>query len=287
MARAGRLVPYELTAPALVYITIVLLLPLGLTLRLSFLRYDALNMYVDAFTFENYLRFFHDAFYQNVLLTTLWISAVTTVLCLVGGVGVAYFMARNRSRILQRYLVIVIVLPLFVGNVTRTAGWIVLLNDGGVANYLLQRLNITAVPLRLLYTPGAVIAGLASVLLPYMIVTLNSVMHNIDVSLEEASLNLGASALTTFRRIVLPLMAPGLFAGSLLCFILSLNAYATPVLLGGPRFYMMAPTIYSQMSASLNWPFGAALAFVLITLTVILTVLSSLLLGRPRARAAR
>ena len=287
-AGAVRLIPYQLTAPALIFVTVVLMLPLFLMLRLSFLRYDAIQMYVEVFTLDNYIKFFKDEFYQSVLWRTLWISAVTTVLCLIGGIGVAYYMARTRSCILQRYLIIAIVLPLFMGNVARTAGWIIILNDGGVANYLLQTFGLTGEPLRLLYTSGAVITGLTSVLLPYMIVTLNSVMHNVDISLEEASLNLGASALTTFRRIVLPLMAPGIFAGSVLCFILSMNAYATPILIGGPKFYMMAPTIYSQMSASMNWPFGSALAFILIGLTMILTIASSVIFNRSsRSSLAR
>ena len=165
-------------------------------------------MYLEVFTLDNYIKFFKDEFYQNVLWRTLWVSAVTTILCLIGGIGVAYYMARTSSRLLQRYLIIAIVLPLFMGNVARTAGWIIILNDGGVVNYVLQALGLTGEPLHFLYTSGAVITGLTSVLLPYMIVTLNSVMHNIDISLEEASLNLGASALNTFRRIVLPLMAP-------------------------------------------------------------------------------
>ena len=285
---AGRLIPYQLTAPALIFVTVILMLPLVLMLRLSFLRYDAVQMYLEVFTLDNYIKFFKDEFYQNVLWKTLWVSAVTTILCLIGGIGVAYYMARTSSRLLQRYLIIAIVLPLFMGNVARTAGWIIILNDGGVVNYVLQAVGLTGEPLHFLYTSGAVITGLTSVLLPYMIVTLNSVMHNIDISLEEASLNLGASALNTFRRIVLPLMAPGIFAGSVLCFILSMNAYATPILLGGPKFYMMAPTIYGQMSASMNWPFGSALAFILIVLTMILTITSSVIFNRSaRAGLAR
>jgi len=100
------------------------------------------------------------------------------------------------------------------------------------------------------------------------------------VLLEEASLNLGASALTTFRRVVLPLLMPGIFAGCVLCFILSMNAYATPVLIGGPKFYMMAPTIYTQISAAMNWPFASALAFMLISLTMVLTVVSAIIFNR-------
>jgi putative spermidine/putrescine transport system permease protein len=171
-----------------------------------------------------------------------------------------------------------------MGNVARTAGWIVLLSNKGPLNFLLERFNLTDGPIQMLYTSGAVVAGLTSVLLPFMIVTLNSVMNNIDVSLEEASLNLGASPLTTFRRVVLPLLMPGIFAGSILCFILSMNAYATPVLVGGPQFNMMAPTIYKQMTAIMNWPFAAALAFMLISLTALLTVASTILFERAAKR---
>ncbi len=272
--------PYELTAPALVFVSLLLVVPLLAMLRLSVYRYDAAQMYVQALTFENYIRFFKDDFYRNVLWTTLWVSAVTTALCVVGGLAVAYYMARTRSVILQRYLIIAIVLPLFMGNVARTAGWIIILDNKGLVNFIVQKLDLASTALRLLYTPGAVIVGLTSVLLPFMIVTLNSVMHNIDISLEEASLNLGASALTTFRRVVLPLMMPGIFAGCVLCFTLSMNAYATPVLIGGPKFYMMAPTIYTQMSANMNWPFASALAFVLIALTMVLTLSSSVMFNR-------
>jgi putative spermidine/putrescine transport system permease protein len=282
--RGRRAVPYKLTAPAFVFVTLLLVVPLIRMLRLSLYRYDPVQMYVQALTFENYVRFFRDEFYQQVLWTTLWISAVTTMLCLVGGLAVAYYVARTRSAVMQRYLILAIVLPLFMGNVARTAGWIIILDNKGLLNFLLQKFDLVSGAVRLLYTSGAVITGLTSVLLPFMIVTLNSVMHNIDISLEEASLNLGASGLTTFRRIVLPLLMPGIFAGCVLCFILSMNAYATPILIGGPKFYMMAPTIYSQMSATMNWPFGAALAFILISLTMVLTIVSAVIFNRS-ARA--
>jgi putative spermidine/putrescine transport system permease protein len=282
--RGTRAVPYKLTAPAFVFVTLLLVVPLIMMLRLSLYRYDPVQMYVQALTVENYVRFFRDEFYQQVLWTTLWISAVTTMLCLVGGLAVAYYVARTRSAAMQRYLILAIVLPLFMGNVARTAGWIIILDNKGLLNFLLQKFDLVSGAVRLLYTSGAVITGLTSVLLPFMIVTLNSVMHNIDISLEEASLNLGASGLTTFRRIVLPLLMPGIFAGCVLCFILSMNAYATPILIGGPKFYMMAPTIYTQMSATMNWPFGAALAFILISLTMVLTIVSAVIFNRS-ARA--
>jgi putative spermidine/putrescine transport system permease protein len=269
-----------------VFVTVLLLLPLVLMLRLSLFRYDPAQMYLEVFTLENYVRFFKDEFYQQVLWTTLWISTVTTLFCLIGGLAVAYFVARTESEFLKRYLIVAIVLPLFMGNVARTAGWIIVLDNGGLLNFLIQEVGVATSPFRLLYTSGAVITGLTSVLLPFMIVTLNSVMQGIDVSLEEASSNLGASPLTTFRRVVLPLLMPGIFAGSVLCFILSMNAYATPILVGGPQFHMMAPTIYSQFSATMNWPFGAALAFILITMTMVLTLASSLAFNRAAREGA-
>ncbi|MCO5118838.1 MAG: ABC transporter permease [Burkholderiaceae bacterium] len=276
--------PYAMVAPAFVFVLVVLLLPLLMMLRLSLNRYDPAQLYTEAFTLENYGRFFHDEFYQGVLLTTLGVSATTTLLCLVGGLVVAYYVARTSSPILQRYLIIAIIFPLFMGNVARTAGWMVVLDNRGMINYLVQSIGLASGEAQLLYTTGAVIVGLTSVLLPFMIVTLNSVMNNIDVSLEEASLNLGASPFVTFRRIVLPLLMPGIFAGSILCFILSMNAYATPVLLGGPSFHMMAPAIYKQVTEAMNWPFGAALAFVLIALTMTLTVASAVMYNRTSRR---
>jgi putative spermidine/putrescine transport system permease protein len=276
--------PYQLTATAVVFVALFLLAPLLLMLRLSFDRYDSAEMYIQAFTLDNYIKFFKDSFYQQVLWKTLWISAVTTALCLFGGLAVAYYLTRARSVIVQRYLVIAIVLPLFMGSVARTAGWIIIFDNKGLLNFLLLKAGIASTAIQLLYTSGAVIAGLTSVLLPYMIVTLNSVMHNIDVSLEEASQSLGASPLTTFFRIVVPLLMPGIFAGCVLCFTLSMSAYATPILLGGPKFYMMAPLIYTEMSAAMNWPFASALAFTLILLTMVLTLTSSIMFNRS-ARA--
>jgi putative spermidine/putrescine transport system permease protein len=267
----------------MIFVSVCLLLPLVIMLRLSVSKYDPAEMYLQVFTLENYVKFFTDSFYRHVLWTTFWVAGVTTALCLAGGLPVAYFISRSRSDLLKRLLIIVIVLPLLMGNVVRTAGWVIVLDNSGVLKYTLGQLGwLSDTPL--LFTTGAVIAGLTSVLLPYMIITLHSVMEAIDPALEEASSSLGATPLTTFRRVVLPLLMPGILAGCVLCFILSMNAYATPVLLGGPQFHMMAPKVYEQIAKSMNWPFGAALAFVLISVTVLLTVVSSLAFGR-RARA--
>lgn len=170
--------------------------------------------------------------------------------------------------------------PLLVGNVVRSAGWVALLGNDGLINAMLQGVGVTAGPLKLLYTPGAVIVGIVGVVLPYMVLTLSAVIEGIPRQTEEAAANLGARPLTVFRRILLPLAAPGVVAGSVLVFILCMNAYATPVLLGGPQFQMMAPAVYDQFSRVSNWPFGAALAFILLAVTLLLTALGSHFIGR-------
>lgn len=279
--QAGASAPaWLLQLPATIYVVMFLVLPLVMMFRLSLNKFDPTELYLQAITLENYVQFFKESFFREVLWQTFWISALTTTLCLVGGMPAAYFISHIRSPRAKSLLLLMIVLPLLMGNVVRTAGWMIVLDNRGVVNFLLMELGIIAEPLPLLYTPLAVVIGLTSVLLPIMIVTLHSVLEGIDPSLEEASLNLGASPLQTFRRVVAPLLMPGIFAGMMLCFILSMNAYATPVLLGGPSFHMMAPVVYDQITKSMNWPFGAALSFILMAVTIVLTTTSSLFFTR-------
>lgn len=268
-----------LAAPGLIFVTLGLLLPLALMLRNSLNRYDPSELMISAVTAENYLKFFGDAFYQEVLWRTVWISGLSTAICLVAGVPVAYFLARHVSALAKRMLLIVILVPLLIGNAVRTSAWMLILNDKGVLAAFLGLFGHEG-PLGLMYSAQGVIIGLVSVLLPFMIITLNSVFESIDQNLEDAGQSLGASHFTIMRRIVLPLAMPGVLAGSVLCFILSMNAYATPVLIGGPTFHMMAPTVYQQIAKVMNWPFGAALAFILMAVTLILTVGVSVVVQR-------
>jgi putative spermidine/putrescine transport system permease protein len=247
--------------------------------RYSLNRYSAAEFMIEIVTFENYAKFFSDRFYQGVLGTTLWVSALTTCLCLILGLPAAYYIARAPAR-LKGLLIILVVLPLLMGNAVRTASWMVVLGKTGVLNAALLRIGLISEALTILYTATAVVIGLTSVLLPFMIITLQSVIEGIGRPVEEASLNLGAGPVTTFFKVVVPLAMPGIVAGSVLCFILSMNAYATPVLIGGPQFHMMGPTIYGQITKAANWPFGAALAFVLMSATLALTLVSTLTLQR-------
>jgi putative spermidine/putrescine transport system permease protein len=144
--------------------------------------------------------------------------------------------------------------------------------EKGLVNKGLEWLGITHAPLEMMYTTPAVFIGIVSINLSFVILTLQSVLEGLNPSVEEASLSLGATPFHTWRLVTLPLAMPGIAAAAILCTILAMNAYATPVLLGGPSFKMMAPAVADQILVQNNWPMGASLSFVLIATTVILTV---------------
>lgn len=152
------------------------------------------------------------------------------------------------------------------------------LGERGVANTILGSLHLGG-PFKIMYTGTAVLIGAAAVNLPYLVLTLQSVLERLNPSLEEAAISLGATPFQTWRLVTLPLMAPGVLAACTLSFILSMNAYATPVLLGGPRFRMMGPAVSDEILVKNNWSTGAVLAFVLV-LTLALTIGLNAVLSR-------
>jgi putative spermidine/putrescine transport system permease protein len=271
---------YLLLAPSLVLVLFGLVMPLMLMLRYSLNHWAPVEMMTAAFSLENYARFFSDPFYLNVLFRTLWMSLVSMLACLVLGLPAAYYLSRLKTRWLKTALLLAVVVPLLMGNAVRAAGWMVLLADRGLINEMMIQLGVLSEPVRILYTGKAVAIGLIAVLLPFMIISLQAVFDGVSETYEEAALTLGARPSTMFRQVLLPLIMPGIFSGCLLCFVLAMNAYATPVLIGGPSFHMMAPKVYEQALKVYNWPFAASMAFVLMAVTLTLTVAASLTLQR-------
>jgi putative spermidine/putrescine transport system permease protein len=268
-----------LILPAGLLVLLLLVAPMVMLFRISLNEYSPTQLMIEALQPGNYLRALADPYYQGVMGTTMTVALSCTAICLIIGFPAAWWLARMDSK--QKSLAVILtVFPLLVGNVVRSAGWMALLGRDGAINAALRGLGIISEPLQLLYTQGAVIVGIVAVVAPYMILTLSAVIEGIPRNLEEAAANLGAGPLTAFRRVVLPLAVPGVVAGSVLVFILCMNAYATPVLLGGPQFKMMAPAVYDQFVRGTNWPFGAALAFLLLVVTLVLTVLGSAVVGR-------
>ncbi len=205
-----------------------------------------------------------------------------TAVCLVLALPLAYVLARTQNRF-KNILIMLVVLPLFVGNAVRAAGWMTIFGSKGFLNVALQDIGITSAPIQIMYTEAAVVFGMIAVNLPYMVLSLQSVIEGINRNVEEAAFSLGAGPFTMFRRVLLPLALPGVIAGTILSFILGMNAYATPVLLGGPQFKMMGPLVFGQFQLN-NWPFGSAIAFVLMAATLILTAAANLLVQRRYRR---
>ncbi len=264
-------------APASLVVTLMLGAPLALMARYSLNRYSATELMVDAVTPENFLRFFTDPFYGSVMRTTVGVAVSSTALCLLLGLPMAWWIARMQSR-WKGALMLATVLPLFIGSTVRTVGWMIVFARGGVMDQVAQ--HAAGTRLDLMFTPAAVVIGIVSFNLPYLILTTQSVFEGIDTRLEEAAQGLGAAPSRAFWRVIWPLALPGIGVAGILCFILSMNAYATPVLLGGPRFHMMAPLLYWEFGTNNNWPFAAALAFVLMGTTLLLTASASVLIPR-------
>jgi putative spermidine/putrescine transport system permease protein len=156
----------------------------------------------------------------------------------------------------------------------------VVFGNKGFVNASLMGLGAITTPLEIMFTEKAVIIGIIAVNLPFMVLSLQSVIESIDRAVEEAAYSLGAPPATMFRRVLWPLALPGILAGT----ILAMNAYATPFLLGGPLFKMMAPVIYNEFTQKTNWPFGGAIAFILMAVTLSLTLVANLLIQRRSAR---
>ena len=268
-----------LVLPACLLVLGLLVGPMMLMFRISLNQFSPTQLMIEAFSFDNYLQAAADPYYQEIILTTLGMALLCTALTLVIAFPAAYWVGRLQSR-WKSLVVIATLFPLLVGNVVRSAGWMALFDRDGLINVTLLRLHLIGEPLTLMYTPKAVVFGVVAVVLPYMILTIAAVIESIPRDLEDAAANLGASGLKTFWRVILPLSAPGVAAGSILVFVLCMNTYATAVLLGGPRFKMMAPAVFDQFVRGNNWPMGATLAFMLLAVTMSFTVLGSIAFAR-------
>ncbi len=226
------------------------------------------SVYKNGYTLESYRQVARTSVYLMVIALTFRTAAVVTLIALLLGYPLAYVLATVRPR-LARVLVVIVVLPFLTSIIVRTYAWMVLLGSNGVVNQYLQALGLTRQPLRLLYNQAGVVVGMTYVLLPFMVLTLASVMRGIDPALVRAAHSLGASRWQAFRRVFLPLSAPGIAGGALLVFILSLGFFITPALMGGPSDVMIAMLIEREVEFTLNWSFASALAVILLALSLV------------------
>ena len=225
-------------------------------------------------TFANYSRIFADTYYPSVLYTTFKLSLLSTIASFLIGYPIAYYIVNVvHSRMGRRIGYILVIMPLFTSNIVRSFGWIILLGRQGLVNSTLVTLGLADRPIPLLFTELSIVIGLTYILVPFMVLTVASVLQTIDKSLVEAALDLGASRLGTFLRVTFPLSLPGVVAGWLIVFTLAVSAYVVPSIMSGGRTAVMAMSIFEQYGALFDFNFGAALAVGLLVVTLILIAL--------------
>ena len=240
------------------------------------------ELYGAALTPQNYTAVLGDSFYLGIIRRTLGVAAAILALSLVIGYPVAYFVALLPPR--RRMLVLLmLIFPLMVSNVVRAYGWVAILGRRGVVNTGLLGVGMIDAPLDLLYSTPAVVTGLMTILLPYMVISIANALTALDRRYEEAAQALGAGPVRTFLHVTLPLSTPGVASGTLLVLLLTLSAYVTITLLGGPRSKLLVSMVYDGVTA-FQWPHAAALAFILLALALVLTALILALLRPGRVQ---
>lgn len=254
-------------------------LPIGLMMTMSLLTGNPVVAPRVALTSRHYARIINDPYYLEVIWTTIRIGLVTTLISLAIGYPLAHWMARIKSRAGHALLLMAVLAPMLTGIVVRTFAWMTLLSDKGVINQTLISLGLITQPLQLMYTETGIVVGLVHIYVPFMVLTLTGVIGRIDERLEQAAENLGASPLRAFLEVTLPLSLPGILAGSLLVFALSISAYVTPILLGGFQIMTLPILIYQQIAANFNIGFAAALGLILLLISFALVVAYNRVLG--------
>lgn len=254
-----------LVAPALLLITVTMLLPVGWLFYLSLLS-DA-----GEFSLEHYQRMWEHPSYARTFWTTFQVSFLTTAICIVLGYPLAYYLSEIPSRA-ANLCMIAVLLPLWTSLLVRTYAWLVLLQRRGLVNNWGIELGLWEEPLALVHNLTGTLIGTVHVMLPFLVLPLYSAMRAIDRNFLRAAANLGASPLRSFWLVFFPLAMPGLVTGALIVFILCLGFYVTPAVLGGGKVVMVSSRIANDIEIFFNWGAASALGVVLLVLTVLLVL---------------
>jgi len=266
------------TAPA-VLCTVGLLAAMAAVLQFSFRAYVPGSLEPGGFTLANFADLLKPL-YARVFLDTVWICFLTAISTLIVGYPLAYALVRTQNAILKSTLLVIVVTPLFLGEVVRTYSWIIVLGNNGFINSVLIYLGIVEQPFQFMFTTFGVVVALVHVTLPVMVIMLAAGLSHIDRDYQKAAESLGAGPVRTFLTITLPLSMPGVVAGVTTAFAWTFSAFASPQLIGGGKVNMISNLVYQLGFASFNFPFAASLCVAGLALTIV--VLSMLrLAARP------
>ena len=265
-------------APALLWLGALIVAP-HLDLAVLSLR-ERVGPRQYAASLAQYRTFFADPLYWHVFVRTAWMSVVATLLTLLLAFPIAWVIAKLARGRAGSLLFIVCLIPFWVSETVRTLGWMILLRESGVLPGLLVRLGITDMPVELLYHDATILVGLVYTSLLFMVVPLISSLESLDNSLIEAAYDLGAGGFTILRSIVIPHAAPGITAGCIVVFMLTLGNYLTPTLLGGKNSEWFTEQIYNQFIVRFNWEQGAAFGFLLLGLSTAMVMAGLRLTGQ-------
>ena len=259
----------QLVIPYIAWAVMMLILPMGLIALYSFTKQG--NTIVSfTYTLEHYAKFFTDPDFLIVLWRSLLIAFKTTVICLLLGYPVAFFISRSSEK-LQNILVLAITIPMWINMLVRTYAWIGLLSEGGLIQRLLGFFGIARG--ELLYTEGAVLLGMVYNFLPFMVLQINTALCKMDHSLLEASADLGANARQTFVRVTLPMSLPGVINGITLVFLPAVSSFFIPKLLGGGQYFLIGNLIENQFITVGEWNFGSAISMIMAAVMMLLMML--------------
>lgn len=251
---------------------VLILLGISLVGLLKLSVFDA-----NGFTLEYITRFFSQKIYIDVLLITFKTAFYVTFFCLLLGYPVAYALTKIENAQWRNAIFGIIFVSFWISLLVRTFTWMILLRANGVFNDLLMMFGIIDEPIKLLYNTAGVVVGMTHILLPYMILSLYSVMESIDTRLLQAAQGLGARPWKSFVQIFFPLSIPGVLSGSLIVFVLGIGYFITPALLGGRENLMISQLIHDQVNIVLNWNFAAAIAIILLVFTLIILFISAMI----------
>ncbi|PLW77940.1 ABC transporter permease [Cohaesibacter celericrescens] len=254
-----------LMMPLLLWLTFLILLP-HVDLMIVSLR-EKLGYRDYVFSFQNYIEFFVEPLYWNTFLRTAVMSILATVITLLIGFPISYYIAKVAKGKIRAALFLACLIPFWVSELVRTFGWMILLRESGVISSFLQWTGIVSGPVEMLYNDASLMTGLVYTSMLFMVVPLVSVLDTLDDSLIEAGYDLGGNGFTIFRDIVIPHAMPGIASGCIVVFMLTLGNYLTPTLLGGKDSLWFTEQIYNQFITRFNWESGSAFGFLLLFLS--------------------